>query len=147
MTELSGPRLARIGHAVEVFVVWARLLDSHHAFPFGDLQLTRSQVEVLFLIAHSDGPATPGALATALGVTPGAVTQLVAGLAALGLVQQERDPGDGRRRFLRLSPRSRARVDEFEQGVVRRLAPRFDALDDAELNTLAELMGKMDGRQ
>lgn len=123
-------------------MVWARRLDSHRRFPFGDLELSRSQVEVLFLVAHAQTPMTPGGLAAALGVTPGAVTQLVAGLIASGLVEQERDPGDARRRVLVLSAGSRTRVAIFEQEVVRELAPRFAGLDEAELETLAGLLAR-----
>ncbi len=123
-------------------MVWARRLDSHRRFPFGDLDLSRSQVEVLFLVAHSESPLSPGGLAAALGVTPGAVTQLVAGLIEAGLVEQERDPADARRRVLVLSAGSRTRVAAFEREVVRELAPRFDGLDDAELETLAELLAR-----
>ena len=84
-------RLASIGRMIEAFALWAQVLDAHRASPFGDLRLTRSQVEALFLIAHAGVPMTPGRLAEALNVTPGAVTQLVAGLTAEGLVEQARE--------------------------------------------------------
>ena len=129
-----------MGRAVEDIVVWARTLDSHRVFPFEGLQLTRAQLEALFFIAHSEQPATPGVLATKLGVTPGAVTQLVAGLTSAGLVHQGRDPADGRRRVLVLAVEWEERVAEFEREVLRQLAPRFDALDDAEMETLADLL-------
>lgn len=143
---MTAERTALIGHAVEAIVVWARTLDSHRVFPFGDLQLSRAQLEVLFFIAHQDEPATPGTLATRLGVTPGAVTQLVAGLTTAGLVRQERDPADGRRRALVLVPERSERVDAFERDVVRQLAPRFDSLDDAEVQTLAALLHRTTAR-
>ena len=77
-------RMALVGRAVEALVMWSRTLDGHRVVPFGDVQLSRAQLEVLFLIVHSHGPATPGAVAARLGVTPAAVTQLVAGLIDLG---------------------------------------------------------------
>jgi DNA-binding MarR family transcriptional regulator len=140
-------RLAAIGRALEVFVMWSRVLDSRRTFPFGELNLSRSQVEVLFLVAHSEPPVTPGRLAEALGVTRGAVTQLVAGLVSAGLVEQRTDPADARRRVLALSAASSDRVAAFEQDVVRRLAPRFDRLDDAELETLAGLLARTRGER
>ncbi|MCW5952751.1 MAG: MarR family transcriptional regulator [Propionibacteriaceae bacterium] len=142
MTDPGSRRPEAIGRAVEVFVRWARLLDSHRTFPFDDLLLTRSQVEAVFLIAHSRPPVSPGRLAEALKVTPGAVTQLVAGLVSSGLVEQRRDPADARRRTLVLSEAFRMRVDEFEQDVVRRFAPRFADLSDDELDRLAELLAR-----
>ena len=75
-----------IGAAIEAIVMWTRVMDSHRMIPFGELNLSRAQLEVLFHIAHSPSPATPGAIAARLGVTAGAVTQLVTGLV-------RRDPG------------------------------------------------------
>ncbi|MCA0294809.1 MAG: MarR family transcriptional regulator [Actinobacteria bacterium] len=142
MTSADANRQALLGRTIEELVTWARRLDSHRRFPFGDLDVSRSQVEVLFLVAHSDPPMTPGRLAAELGVTPGAVTQLVAGLVAAGLVEQQRDEADARRRVLALTAGSRARVQSFELDVVRELAPRFADLDEAELETLAGLLAR-----
>ncbi|MDO5534928.1 MAG: MarR family transcriptional regulator [Propionibacteriaceae bacterium] len=141
MTSQKG-RLDRVGTAVEELAVWARRLHSRRTFPFGHLDLGRSQVEALFLLAHADSALTPGDLAASLEVTPGAVTQLVSGLVAAGLVEQERDPEDARRRVLVLSAGSRKRVRAFEREVARELAPRFAGLSDAELETLAGLLAR-----
>lgn len=122
---------------------WARLLDSRRTFPFGDLNLTRSQVHALFLIAHVHGQVTPGLLAESLQVTPGAVTQLMVGLTEAGLIVNERDPGDARRRVLHLSAVSSARVEAFEQDVIRQLVPGFDGLDDNDVRTLALLLARV----
>jgi len=133
-------RAGFIGRALESFVVWARVLDSHRTFVFEGMQLTRAQLEALFLIAHSDEPVTPGLLADALDITPGAVTQLVAGLVDRDLVRQEPHADDGRRRVLALSSASRTQVEGFERALTDRLAPRFDGLTDEELRTLAVLL-------
>lgn len=138
-------RMAHVGRAVEAIVVWARTLDSHRVFPFAGVELSRAQLEALFFITHSDVPATPGALAARLGVTPGAVTQLVAGLTQTGLVVQQRDPSDGRRRVLELAPAWAERITGFEQEMARHLAPRFDTLDDAEVASLAALLHRTTG--
>lgn len=135
-------RLDLVGRAVQSLVVWARNFDSHRSFPFGDLRLSRSQVEALFLIVHADQPMTPGLLAGRLGITPGAVTQLVAGLLSARVVEQRTDPADARRRVLVLAPQWQARVSRFEQDLVRDVAPRFDALSDDELRTLADLLAR-----
>ncbi len=141
MTDAAA-RLDLVGRAVESIVVWARTFDSHRSFPFGDLQLSRSQVEALFLIVHADQSVTPGLLASRLDITPGAVTQLVSGLLAAGLIEQTTDPSDARRRVLLLAPQWGDRVAGFEQDLVREVAPRFDALDDDELQVLAELLAR-----
>lgn len=145
MSGQDAVRAGRIAAALESFAVWARVLDSHRKFPFDDLQLTRAQVETLFLVAHGGVSMTPGALAEALGVTRGAVTQLVSGLTAAGLVEQQRDRADGRRRVLVLSEGSRVRVARLEASLVGELADRFDGLDDAELDTLTVLLARTRG--
>ena len=117
-------------------------MDAHRMIPFGELNLSRAQLEVLFHIAHSPSPATPGAIAARLGVTPGAVTQLVAGLSDLGLVRQDRDTTDGRRRLLILEPTAQQQVAGFEQAIIADLSPRFDALSDEELATLTGLLAR-----
>lgn len=111
--------------------------------PFGGIELTTNQLGLLFLLAHSREPLTPGAAATALHLTPGAVTQLVDPLRAAGLVETLPHPGDRRSRILRLTDAERRRVSDFEKDVVRRMLPRFAALDEAELQTLAALLDRV----
>ncbi|QDP95412.1 MarR family transcriptional regulator [Microlunatus elymi] len=55
---------------------------------FGDARLTSSQLDAMFLIAHSQTPLTPGAISARLGITPGAVSQLVEGLHTQGLTSK-----------------------------------------------------------
>lgn len=138
-------RLERIGQALEAFVVWARVLDSRRTFPFGEIRLTRAQWETLFFIAHAESPVRPSGLADVMGVTRGAVTQLVAGLLGAGLIDQGTDPRDARRRMLMLSGDTRVRVDGFERELATGLAPRFADLDDQELARLTELLRRTKG--
>lgn len=108
--------------------------------PFHGVQLGRSQLEALFLIAHRPEPMSPGSLARELRLTPGAVTQLLDGLRQAGLVDQQPDPLDARCRVLTLTPNAGQQVTEFEDGMVNALAGQFSDLDDAELATLAGLL-------
>lgn len=111
--------------------------------PFAGIELTPNQLGLLFLLAHSREPLTPGAAATALHITPGAVTQLVDPLRAAGLVETLPHPGDRRSRILRLTDAERRRVGDFEKDVARRMLPRFAALDETELQTLAGLLDRV----
>lgn len=61
----------------------------------------------LFRELDRGGPLAVTDLAGRLGVTHPAVSQLAAELLARGLLRRLRDPGDGRRRLLALSPRGR----------------------------------------
>ncbi len=70
------------------------------------------------------------------------MTQLLAGLIAAGLVVQERDPADGRRHDLVLSPDSGARVAGFERALSLSMTERFSPLTDDELQTMVRLLSK-----
>ena len=119
-----------------------RQLAAARTRPFGERRLSRSQLDALFILSHASGQVTAGDLAESLAVTPGAVTQLVAGLREAGLVETVTPEGDGRVRVIRLTASARAHVDAFEREQVARLAPRFDALDQTELKRLAALLAK-----
>lgn len=133
-----------IGGAVEQLVRWTRVLAAVRAeigsAPFEGTSLTSTQREALFLIAHDTGPTTPGSLATALAITPGAVTQLVEGLRREGLVEQTANPADARSRLLALTPDATKRLAAFERAFTDAVASRFDRLDEGELAELARLL-------
>ena len=136
------PRQLLLGEVLESIVSWSRLLGSTHSAPFLGVQLSRSQLEALFLIAHRPEPLSPGLLARELKLTPGAVTQLLDGLRQAGLVDQQPHPSDARSRVLTLTPDAARSVDHFEQQMVTALAGEFSDLDDAELATLAHLLAR-----
>ncbi|QAY58974.1 MarR family transcriptional regulator [Microbacterium protaetiae] len=143
---MGARRYDRVAAVVEQLVRWTRVLAGARAevgsAPFEGTALTSTQREALFLIAHDPTPTTPGALASALAVTPGAVTQLVDGLRRERLVEQTPHPSDARSRVLTLTPDATARLAMFEQSFIRVIAPRFNGLDDDELTTLTRLMRK-----
>jgi DNA-binding MarR family transcriptional regulator len=107
-------------------------------------RLRRSHIDALFVLAHRPTPVTPSSLASALGVTAGAITQLLETLTAAGLVESDLNPHDGRSRILKLTESSRAEIAEFEQQVVADLTPQFDALTDTQLATLADLLDRLE---
>ena len=135
-------RTSALGEVLESVVSWSRRLGATAGAPFRGVQLTRSQREALFLIAHRPTPMSPGLLAHELRLTPGAVTQLLDGLRQAGLVEQRPHPSDARSRILALTPDAWRQVADFEQAMVTALAGEFSDLDDAELATLANLLSR-----
>ncbi len=129
-----------IGRILEALVNWARILDSKELFSFGGQQLSRSQIEVLFVLAYAAQPVTPGLLADRLRVTKGAISQLVGGLTSLGLVYQNADETDGRKRVLTLTETAAEKIASCETQVVAQLAHRFASLDANQLGQLADLL-------
>lgn len=125
---------------LDVVAGWSRVLASGRTGPFGTLPLSRSQTDALFLLARAPEPLTPGTLASMLGLTPGAVTQLLDGLRTADLVTHQPHPTDARSHLLTLSASAREQVNAFEQATIERLADRFADLSDDELTTLADLL-------
>jgi DNA-binding MarR family transcriptional regulator len=62
--------------------------------------LTSSDLECLDLIVMDGGGATPGRLASATGLTTGAITGLIDRLEKAGFVRRQPDPADRRKVFL-----------------------------------------------
>ena len=67
--------------------------------------LSAAQFAVLGHLAAAGETRSPGALATALSVTKGAMTNTLARLQAQGLVHIAADPADGRRKWVSATPR------------------------------------------
>lgn len=130
----------------EAIVAIARTLPEGRRHPFAETTLTSTQLRALFLLAHSSEPVTPGALASRLGVSAGAVTQAVQPVRAAGLVERVPNPEDARSTFVRLTDAARRVIDAFESREIARLRWRFDALSDSDLAVLLDLLRKVELR-
>lgn len=85
-------------------------------------------------ILDSAGPATAGQLAELTGLTTGAITGMLNRLEEAGLVRRERDPEDGRRVIVRLTPGN---------DKLRELGPVFDSIGQS----WGELTARYDDEQ
>lgn len=135
-------RLREVQRILESLASWSRVLAASSASPFGNVRLTHRQIDALVLIAYRSSGVGPGELAALLGLTPGGVSQMLDVLSASSLVEVAPDPADGRRRIVTLTSEARSRLKRFEAAAARDLAPRFDRLDDAELDQLADLLAR-----
>lgn len=88
------------------------------------LGMNSTDLECLGLVAA--GPVTAGALATATGLTTGAITGVIDRLEEAGLACRERDPDDRRKVRVRALPAA------FE-----RIAPLFAPMEAAALEALS----------
>lgn len=140
---LGDRRDEAVGEVLFRLVALSRRLSSSRRHPFGDVRLTSAQVDALLLLAHCDDAATAGALSAALGLTPGAVTQLVDALVAVGLVERCADPSDARIRRVRLTDSARRQVSEFEDVTTLEVMPWFAALDGEQVQDLARMLGRV----
>lgn len=140
---MASLRDALVGEALEAIVAAGRPLATERAHPFGDVTITPTQMHALFVLAHHPGRVTVGDLSAALGVTPGAVTQLVDTLGARGLVTREDNPDDARSKHVRLTDAAARTVSDFEAAAIARSRWRFEALADDELENLAALLRRV----
>lgn len=126
-----------------------REFTARGSYPFQGRALGRSQLDLLFVLSQAGGTGTGsggvgvGGLAAALGVTSGAVTQLVDALRSDGLVTSEVNPADRRGRIIRLTADAAVEVDAFQREYAVALAPRFDALTTADVAELERLLHKI----
>lgn len=144
MGTLSIDRATQIGSVLESVITLSRALASPRMTPFGDAVLTRTQLEILFVLAHETEPVAPGRLAATLRVTPGAITQTMDQLRDQDLVEQSPSGLDGRVRVWRLTDAAATQVAAFEAATVRRTTPWFTSLSPDELETLAALISRVE---
>lgn len=137
--EADAARRRAVGQVIEAIVELSRQLQTPPVTPFARADLTRTQLEALFLLSHRSN-LTPGHLATLLRVTRGAVTQLVAPLRELDLVDAVPHPQDARSVILTLTPEARQEVAAFEDAFITAALPRFHALSNHHLDHLALLL-------
>lgn len=135
-------REAHLASVIEAIGVMTREFNARGSYPFKDRSLRRAQMDLLFALSRRDALSV-GGLAAELRVTSGAVSQVVDGLRAVGLVTNDVNPADSRGRIIRLTDIARHEVDAFQQDYITSLAPRFDALSAAEVAELDRLLGKL----
>lgn len=137
-------RAKPIGTVLESIVTLSRALANPRSTPFGETVLTRTQLEILFMLAHAKEPVTPGQLAATLKVTPGAITQTMDQLRNQALVEQSTSDLDGRVRVWKLTATASAQVAAFENATITRAASWFQNLSAEELEQLATLLSRVE---
>ena len=108
--------------------------------------LTPTQLSVLSRL-DSDGPASPGALATAERVRPQSMGATLAHLEERGLIERRPDADDGRRQVVSLTPQGDEGIQDSRRQRTEWLARTFqDRFTSAELATVTEaltLLGRL----
>jgi DNA-binding MarR family transcriptional regulator len=82
-------------------------------------------------------------LAKRLGISSSAVTQLVNGLEAEGLLHRAPDQSDGRKTLIELTARGAELYARFDQARLARAAAMLEPLSDEEVTTIAGLLFKI----
>jgi len=108
----------------------------------GDSPISRSQLELLFVLKQLQ-PVTSKKLADHMQLTPGAVSQLVEGLADEAFVSRETDPSDRRLQILRLSKSGMQELQRIEKNRHELFKHVLDDLTDDELALLLRINQKI----
>ena len=131
-------RLLR-GHAATVRALNAQLLRDHG--------LTINDYEALLLLSHADGQRLRRTdLAASLQLTASGVTRLLEGLEAAGFVDRDQCSADGRVTYAVLTDAGRGKLERCAPAHVAAIEELFtERFSREELNTLAELLGRLPG--
>lgn len=89
------------------------------------------------------GGSTTRVLAKRLGISSSAVTQLVNGLDAEGLLRRAQDRNDGRKTLIELTARGAELYGRFDQARLAQAASMLAHLSDVEVTEIAGLLSKI----
>jgi DNA-binding MarR family transcriptional regulator len=112
---------------------------------FDRFALSEGKMAVLGLLKVS-GQSTPSELAEALGVTPGTITGLLAGLERSGLIVREEHPTDGRKAAITLASGTLALFDQVLAERFRHIEALLSLFTQEELEQLRALLVKLHQR-
>jgi len=90
------------------------------------------------------GDARAGDLAGALQVAPSVVSRALVPLEQSQLIERRTDPDDARAARLGLTEAGRQRLAQVRHETVGRFAPMLDSWDSADLDSLAQLLGRLE---
>ena len=133
---------------------WVRLLRGHSASVrelnaqlTADWGLTINDYEALLLLSHADGERLRRTdLVQNLQLTASGVTRLLDGLEAAGLVEKAHCESDARVTYAVLTHAGRTKLKDASCSHVAAIRELFEArYSDAELQTLADLLGRLPG--
>lgn len=128
---------------IEKFSTTAHNLHSGQCFPFGSHVLRKQQILILLYIFQCKTTVSVKSLAEYLGVTPGAVTQLVDGLVDKKLVERQENTDDRRIVNIKLTPSTGAKFNLFKENFIKSSSQSFSGFSDDELILLTNLLGRI----
>jgi len=125
----------------DIYELRKRISSQMHVF-FTEVQLTHTQAIVLKLIKKR-GIINIKELASFLGTSSSAATQLVNGLVNKELLMRKRNPHDRRTLKIELTDKAHRQFDVLKNRSSETLTSIFNILDDAELQKYFEINYKL----
>jgi len=112
------------------------------ALPGAQFTLSPSQLSVMLLVKGHGGIGIKQ-IASSLGVSPSAATQLVDSLVSRGFIKREESTMDRRAANISLSEECHKQMGAIRQKAMAKMLSAFEALDDAELSQYSLLTRKI----
>ncbi len=119
-----------------------RAMHSASAQLLSEYNLTRPQIEIIFVIVHQSRQ-TIGGLAHAMGVTNGAATQMIEVMVKRGIVERHPDKTDRRVTHVVLTETGKQLSLELRKRHGAFMKELLAGLSSGELDQLVELMHKV----
>jgi|GEM_PF-1438796 len=136
------PRQQKIQEMFEGFMALQKAIGASKDNFFQKYNLGRSQAQILYAIAH-EKTVTVKDIATKMGVTSSAATQMIECLVDQGFVQRSHDNKDRRIVNIQFSPEGKKRFEIFKKDHINRIAELFEVLTDEELEMFIQLPKKV----
>lgn len=108
--------------------------------------LTPARANALIVLFNARGPINAQQLAADLGITAATVSRLIRPMEEDGWIERTPDPQDGRAMLLQLTPKTRAMFAPLVAVSNLLLDDIFGGLERQELQTLVELVGRVQSR-
>lgn len=120
-----------------------RTLSTGERCVYGTHTLSNPQVVCIFHIAHNPHGLTVKELASRMGVTSGAITQLINDLVIKRLVVRHQDTVDRRVLHMTLSSSAAGAFKDFKKNYFLQVGPLFDTLTTDDLRILLSLLERI----
>ena len=129
----------------EHLAVFKRAMMGSRDQLLGELQLTRTQIEVIMRLGETDSQ-TVGDLAACLAVTHSAATQTIETLVKRGLIERLADDHDRRIVRTRLSAAGKQLATGLHASRLERMNEVFGSLADDDLRLMISVIVKLTGQ-
>lgn len=114
-----------------------------HKFGFLKQNFGPGHRDLFFRLMKEKNGISVKEIASSLNITSGAVTQMVDKAVEMGVVTRQEDPNDRRSQIIKLSEKSRDKVQKFRKIFIERAEIKLANLTDSEIQQLTGLLSKI----
>ncbi len=139
---MTQSRKEKIQEMFEGFMSLQKALGTRKDSFFQKYDLNRSQVHILYAIAQGK-ELTVKDVASKMGITSSAATQMIEGLVIAGFIQRSHDKKDRRIVHINFSDNGKKKFETFKKNHMERIAKTFETISDKELDAMITIPRKV----